>query len=462
MNNPIPSPRWISAAEAYESFGGGGSGDVVGPDSAIDGNLAVFDGVTGKLIKDGGAPGGGSSFLSNNIARVDLSGDDETGTVGDLTKPFLTVQSAITAFEATGTATSGSLVTDNFYTIVTYVEGDDFTNVGGSNESGVTFQANGTDPTDWSNGSTLRLVIWAVIDIGNNYFTEDLTTNLVRLAIHGSASSAWQATQSSSYTKPFDSLTIPDGAELLLQDVGGGNADISDDNSTVIATAGDTGACKVYLENAFLGNIDATAELCSLFGDGFSQCGNNLGGTIFPSNVFLGGTFYDLQGNAGDLETQSNKDTDGTLSDNSDVKYPSQSAVKTYADNHLPKIVAYARATNQSAANANVLSYTALAEGSYEISMTLQVVAATAIVTSLKCDYSNENNDNTSVVLPVIHLNGSFAAGISEGAIANESYSTPVFHIRAGTTNPTILFYTTAGTFTGVTYNVEAIVKRIQ
>lgn len=36
--------------------GGGGSGDVVGPASAVNNNMAVFDGTTGKLIKDGGAP----------------------------------------------------------------------------------------------------------------------------------------------------------------------------------------------------------------------------------------------------------------------------------------------------------------------------------------------------------------------------------------------------------------------
>jgi hypothetical protein len=34
-----------------------GTGDVVGPASATDGNLVLFDGVTGKLIKDGGAIG---------------------------------------------------------------------------------------------------------------------------------------------------------------------------------------------------------------------------------------------------------------------------------------------------------------------------------------------------------------------------------------------------------------------
>jgi hypothetical protein len=35
--------------------GGGGSGDVVGPASSTDNDLALFDGVTGKLLKDGGS-----------------------------------------------------------------------------------------------------------------------------------------------------------------------------------------------------------------------------------------------------------------------------------------------------------------------------------------------------------------------------------------------------------------------
>ena len=41
----------------YIPVGGGGSGtgDVVGPASATDGHLAVYDGTTGKLIKDGGS-----------------------------------------------------------------------------------------------------------------------------------------------------------------------------------------------------------------------------------------------------------------------------------------------------------------------------------------------------------------------------------------------------------------------
>jgi len=44
--------QWTGAG--LEVFTAGGSGDVVGPASAIDGNLSAFDTTTGKLIKDSG------------------------------------------------------------------------------------------------------------------------------------------------------------------------------------------------------------------------------------------------------------------------------------------------------------------------------------------------------------------------------------------------------------------------
>ncbi len=75
-----------------------GSGDVVGPGSATDGHLAIFDGTTGKLIKDGGAPGGGGSSIDATTAFVRPApiGNDGTASVGGT--PFLTVQGAINAF----------------------------------------------------------------------------------------------------------------------------------------------------------------------------------------------------------------------------------------------------------------------------------------------------------------------------------------------------------------------------
>jgi len=45
----------ITPAQISTYIGGGGSGDVVGPGSAVDSNFAAFDTTTGKLIKDSGS-----------------------------------------------------------------------------------------------------------------------------------------------------------------------------------------------------------------------------------------------------------------------------------------------------------------------------------------------------------------------------------------------------------------------
>jgi hypothetical protein len=49
------SSRWRDIQQA--AGGGGGSGDVVGPASATDGAIAVFDSTTGKLLQNSGAYG---------------------------------------------------------------------------------------------------------------------------------------------------------------------------------------------------------------------------------------------------------------------------------------------------------------------------------------------------------------------------------------------------------------------
>lgn len=45
----------------HAAVGGAASGDVVGPASAVDGNLAAFDQTTGKLLKDSTIPMSGAS-----------------------------------------------------------------------------------------------------------------------------------------------------------------------------------------------------------------------------------------------------------------------------------------------------------------------------------------------------------------------------------------------------------------
>ena len=54
-----------------ESGGGGGSGDVVGPSSAVADHLAVFNGTTGKLIKDGGVANL-TNFKTSSFIRDDF------------------------------------------------------------------------------------------------------------------------------------------------------------------------------------------------------------------------------------------------------------------------------------------------------------------------------------------------------------------------------------------------------
>jgi len=50
--------------------GGGGSGDVVGPASAVSGNVSLFDGTTGKLIKDGGTLGSAAFTTTSAFATA--------------------------------------------------------------------------------------------------------------------------------------------------------------------------------------------------------------------------------------------------------------------------------------------------------------------------------------------------------------------------------------------------------
>jgi hypothetical protein len=64
--------------------------------------------------------------------------------------------------------TSGTLVVGKEYTIDTFVAGDDFANVGGTNVSGNTFVATGTTPTTWTNSSSLRRtgITWGIMPEG--------------------------------------------------------------------------------------------------------------------------------------------------------------------------------------------------------------------------------------------------------------------------------------------------------
>ncbi len=60
-----------TGAQGAAGADGTGTGDVVGPSSAVDGRIALFDSTTGKLIKDGGVALAGLAG-SNNIGYLDI------------------------------------------------------------------------------------------------------------------------------------------------------------------------------------------------------------------------------------------------------------------------------------------------------------------------------------------------------------------------------------------------------
>lgn len=81
--------------------GGGGSGDVVGPGSAVNERIAVFDGTTGKLIKDGGTTIAG--LRTPNVQSVSSAGTVTPTFSNDAVK--ITAQAAaLTLANPTGTA----------------------------------------------------------------------------------------------------------------------------------------------------------------------------------------------------------------------------------------------------------------------------------------------------------------------------------------------------------------------
>ena len=76
--------------------------------------------------------------------------------------------------------TAGPLVVGTVYTITTYVAGDDFTNVGGTNVTGDVFTATGTTPTTYTNGSALSGVVVTELSFtGNKYLQGYEDTKIV-------------------------------------------------------------------------------------------------------------------------------------------------------------------------------------------------------------------------------------------------------------------------------------------
>ncbi|WP_225784262.1 hypothetical protein [Xenophilus sp. Marseille-Q4582] len=110
----------IASAVNIRGAAGAGSGDVSGPAGATDGHVALFDGATGKLLKDGGALGTAAAADTADFATAsqgalaatavqpsDLAAVATSGAYADLTgKPTIPAAQQQTDWNATSGITS--------------------------------------------------------------------------------------------------------------------------------------------------------------------------------------------------------------------------------------------------------------------------------------------------------------------------------------------------------------------
>lgn len=116
--------------------------------------------------------------------KKSLTATEVTASYENATVPFSDQYSSTASPLMAGTLTSGKL-----YRINTYVSGDDFANLGGTNVTGNEFVTTGTTPTTWSNGSSL-IQIGCTADYDLSFANPSPSPNGQSLMVRDRASAA--------------------------------------------------------------------------------------------------------------------------------------------------------------------------------------------------------------------------------------------------------------------------------
>ena len=205
---------WAPAAQS--GGGGGGTGDVVGPVSAVNNRVAFFDGITGKLIKDSGLTISGSNTgdqtsivgITGTLAQFNTAVTDAELARTDAVNTFTGVQTFSTPIAtgsvATMSATVGGGVPTPPNNTTTFLRGDGtFAAPPGGGGSGITRSvsniainttAGATAVTDYEYNCTAALTLTLPTAVGNsNRYTVTRIAGLTTVAttsaqtINGSA-----------------------------------------------------------------------------------------------------------------------------------------------------------------------------------------------------------------------------------------------------------------------------------
>lgn len=198
--------KQVLVAVANKTSSPSGTGDVVGPASSTDGAVTLWNGTTGKLIKDSAVfiTGGGTvalggftltvpatgtaalrgvanTFSAANIFSVNgaastpalaLTGTPFTGGTATTTKPLFSIEP--TGTTSTGWSTSGTMLGVNAASGFTGRLAD--------------FQINGVTKANIGIEGSLNLAIGAAVNIGStNYGLESNGTSYTALRVNGTA-----------------------------------------------------------------------------------------------------------------------------------------------------------------------------------------------------------------------------------------------------------------------------------
>jgi hypothetical protein len=111
--------------------------------------------------------------------------------------------------------TSGTLIAGKEYIIDTFMAGDDFVNIGGTNVTGNVFVATGTTPTTWTNSSSLRQ-IGCVLDLNKNGVGINTWADQSGNSLHGAVSGAIPFNLPVNHTEKYIDLVVTGDTSFTL------------------------------------------------------------------------------------------------------------------------------------------------------------------------------------------------------------------------------------------------------
>lgn len=189
-----------------------------------------------------------------------------------------------------------------------------------------------------------------------------------------------------------------------------------------------------------LGIVDSTSAVSSI-----------TGGVIVATTLGTAATSVGIGGgnvNAGGTIASGGAMTVGTT-------VSSYNGVAT-AGNGVGVVVSAPRQTALTNALATLATYTVpAADSSFIITANVQVTATTAAAMTVVCTYTDETNTSRAQTIPFCQLAGTFLTSITN-ATGTGPYEGASLHIRCKAS--TTIVFTTAGTVTGITYNIQGTV----